>query len=167
MNLPTQLIVAITILLGTGAYAQEEPHIADNAPIDCAFETTPTDLFSVIEEKSPEAMKSWPEAKARFLSGLPDEYSLFVTFILVGQEQRGEYVFLAVDAISDEGVSGRLWTEMLVVEGFQHGDNFLVDEDAISDWLITKPDGTEDGNLIGKYIDTLQQCAHLNDSGER
>lgn len=166
MRLPSQTILAITIFLGLGAYAQEGPHVADNAPVDCAFETTATDLFGFIEEKSPEAMKSWPEAKSRFLNGLPDEHSLFVTFILVDQEQRSEYVFLAVDAISEEGISGRLWTDVFVVEGFQHGDRFLVDENAISDWLISKPDGTEDGNLIGKYLDTLQQCAHLSNSDD-
>jgi hypothetical protein len=155
------------VLFNSASYAQQGPHLAENAPVDCAFETTTTDLFGVIEEKSPEAMKSWPEAKARFLRGLPDNHSLFVTFILVDQEQRAEYVFLAVDAISDEGVSGRLWSNLFVVEGFEHGDRFLVEEEAISDWLISKPDGTEDGNLIGKYMDTLQQCAHLNNPSDR
>ena len=167
MNYLTSRAFPLLVLFGSVGYAQQEPHLAENAPVDCAFETTATDLFGVIEDKSPEAMKSWPEAKARFLRGLPDKHSLFVTFILVDQEQRAEYVFLAVDAISDEGVSGRLWTDLFVVQGFEHGDRFLVDEEAISDWLISKPDGTEDGNLIGKYLDTLPQCAHLNNSSDR
>ena len=154
------------LLIGWPVFAQEDPHIADNAPVDCAFETTANDLFGVIEEKSPEAMKSWPDAKARFQHGLPDKHSLFITFVPVDQEQRAEYVFLAVDDISDEGVSGRLWTEVFNVQGFKFGDRFLVDEEAISDWLITKPDGSEDGNLIGKYLDTLQQCAHLNNANQ-
>ena len=151
-------------LLGSSVHAQDGPHVAENAPIDCAFATTSFELIGIIEEKSPEAMKSWPEAKARFQRGLPDQHSLFVTLILADDEQRTEYVFLAVDDISDGGVSGRLWTDVQVVQGFRFGDRFLVDEAAISDWLITKPDGSEDGNLIGKHLDTLEQCAHLNNS---
>jgi hypothetical protein len=40
-----------------------------------------------------------------------------------------------------------------VVEGYGYGKELSVPEEEIVDWVITKPDGGEEGNLIGKYID--------------
>jgi hypothetical protein len=40
-----------------------------------------------------------------------------------------------------------------VVEGYGYGKELSVPEEEIVDWVITKPDGGEEGNLIGTYID--------------
>jgi hypothetical protein len=42
------------------------------------------------------------------------------------------------------------------VQGFHKGQHITVKESEILDWCISNPDGSEDGNLIGKYIDSLQ-----------
>lgn len=160
------LALLASSLLYSQAVATESPALADNAPLDCTFEITSADFFEIIDAKSPEAMEEWPEAKSRFLDGLPEKHSLFVTFILFDSEGRTEYVFLIVDSINGDKITGRLWTDVLFVEGFYHGDQFVLPEDTIRDWSISGPGGTEEGNLISKYLHTLQQCAHLDNQSE-
>jgi hypothetical protein len=36
------------------------------------------------------------------------------------------------------------------------GDRYATAETELLDWLITKPDGTEEGNVVGKFLDTYQ-----------
>lgn len=50
-------------------------------------------------------------------------------------------------------IGGRIWSPIQVVEGYGYGKELSVPEEEIVDWVITKPDGGEEGNLIGKYID--------------
>jgi hypothetical protein len=39
----------------------------------------------------------------------------------------------------------------------------MLPEQPIRDWMITNPDGTEEGNLIGKYLDTLEEGRSKSD----
>lgn len=65
-----------------------------------------------------------------------------------------EQVFVAVQSIRNGLITGRIWSDIELVEGFRHGDVYSFQEAAMIDWLITKPDGTEEGNLVGKFLDT-------------
>lgn len=40
------------------------------------------------------------------------------------------------------------------LRGFKKGDKLKVEEKDVLDWTISKPDGTEEGNVIGKFLDT-------------
>lgn len=136
-----------------------DPQVAPNAPVDCAasFEHA-GDLHAVIERLSPEAMKMWPAIRARYLAGLEPGHSLFVTILLEEQGGNSEYVFVAVDGIEADKVRGRIWSDIVAVHGFHRGSSIELTEDAISDWLISNPDGSEEGNLIGKAVDEMEQC---------
>ena len=83
---------------------------------------------------------------------------MFVSILLADEGRNAEYLFVAVDKIEGSTVSGRVWNDVTAVKGLHHGSQIELPEDAISDWLISNPDGTEDGNLIGKYMDTMEQC---------
>ena len=145
----------------------QDPFVAENAPEDCGALTTSDALRSIVDELSPEALKTWPTAKERFLAGLPEQHGFFVTFLVVDAEGRSEYLFIAVDEIVENEIRGRIWSDVKLIEGMPFRAPVVLPEDAISDWLITKPDGTEEGNIIGKYIDTLEQCQHRVDDWGR
>ena len=140
------------------AFAADDPHLAENAPKDCNAPMTPQSISEVVEKLSPDALKTWPAAKKRFLDGLPERHSLFVTLLAFESDGRSEYLFVAVDEIAEDQIRGRIWNDVKVLQSLSIRAPIEIQEDAISDWLITKPDGSEDGNIIGKYIDTLEQC---------
>ena len=62
----------------------------------------------------------------------------------------------AVARIEDGTIEGRIWSPVQLVEGYIYGAEHSVSEEEIVDWVITKPDGEEEGNLIGKYIDRIR-----------
>jgi hypothetical protein len=147
-----------TFLVASLATSADDPHVAENAPKDCNATMTSQTLSDVVGKLSPDALKTWPDAKERFLVGLPARHSLFVTLLISEPDGRSEYVFIAVDEIVKNTIRGRVWNDAKVVKSLQFRAPIEIPEDAISDWLITKPDGSEDGNIVGKYIDTLEQC---------
>ena len=99
------------------------------------------------------ARKSYPRAKSRFLAGLPPGHAFFVTVRLFDEKGRMEQVFVAVNRIADETIQGRLSSDLNVLSGYKLNDPIQVRESELVDWLITKPDGTEEGNIVGKFLD--------------
>jgi hypothetical protein len=143
---------------GACAFAADDPHVAENAPKDCNASMTSQSISEIVEKLSPDALRTWPAAKKRFLDGLPERHSLFVTLLVSEPDGRSEYLFVAVDEIVEDQIRGRIWSDVKVVKNLSFRAPIEIPENAISDWLITKPDGSEDGNIVGKYVDTLEQC---------
>jgi hypothetical protein len=54
--------------------------------------------------------------------------------------------------------SGANLIRVLVVQviGLLAGDRYATAEAELLDWLIAKPDGAEEGNVVGKFLDTYQ-----------
>lgn len=46
---------------------------------------------------------------------------------------------------------------MLGVTGYKRGDPHDLPEAEIVDWLISRPDGSEEGNVVGKFLDEWQK----------
>ena len=103
-----------------------------------------------------QARATFPQAKARYLAGLPPQQSFFVTVQLWDELQHNEMVFLAVDSLARDSIFGRIWNQIHVVRGYQLRQPHVVAETALLDWLITKPDGSEEGNVVGKFLDTYR-----------
>jgi hypothetical protein len=102
------------------------------------------------------ARASWPGAKARYLAGLPRQTGFFVTARLRDLHGRQEQVFIAVDTLRSDSIFGRIWSEISLVEGFHLRQRYSLPEADLIDWLITKPDGTEEGNVVGIFLDTYR-----------
>lgn len=132
-------------------YAQERP--GEEPP---GLDALNKAFASCIEE----AKKSYPGAKDRYLKGLPTGHAFYVVTHLKDAQNRAEQVFIAVSSIKEGKVSGRVANEILSLEGYKMGDAYSFPESEVIDWLISRPDGTEEGNLIGKLMDNLQRQAH-------
>lgn len=128
------------------------PALADNAPVDQA-KTLTADRLARIAELTTEAMKSYPDAKARYLRGLPAGEHFFVVATLTSGSAK-ENVFIAVNSIKDGTINGTIASDIMNVSGFKAGDAYAFAEDRLVDWLISKPDGSEEGNIVGKFLDT-------------
>lgn len=55
-------------------------------------------------------------------------------------------------------VASQQWSvissQITQVAGYELGDEYTFSEEDILDWLIVHPDGTEEGNVVGKFLDT-------------
>jgi hypothetical protein len=131
------------------------PKLADNAPQDQPKTGRHTpEQEQRIAELSKQSMAKFPDAKARFNRGLPAGEHMFVTTTL-SSPGKTESVFIAVTKIAKGKVSGTIASDIINVTGFAAGQAYELPESAITDWMIAKPDGSEEGNLVGKYLDTI------------
>lgn len=159
--IPASLVVTLIVCcsLYTAALAAE-PYVAPGAPRDTPEEARGKAeieaLLKVIEPAMETARRTYPQARDRFLRGLPPQHSFFVLIRLPAEQKGVEQVFLAVDRIDKGTIYGRIWSDILRARPYKKGDRYSVPEDQIVDWLITRPDGSEEGNYVGKAIDKLQ-----------
>lgn len=113
-------------------------------------------MFFAMEPYIAHARASWPDAKRRFVAGLPRQHSLFVTTRLRDGSGRIEQVFVAVDSVIAKRIHGRIWSQILIVEGYRLQQPYAFPEDDLIDWMIARPDGTEEGNVVGRFLDTFR-----------
>jgi uncharacterized protein YegJ (DUF2314 family) len=104
------------------------------------------------------ARATYPTAKKRFLEGLPPGYSFSVWTRLFQKdaktrELRHEDVFVDVDSIKDGAVHGRINNRIDLLTNHKKGERISVRESDVRNWLILRPDGVEEGNAVGKFLD--------------
>jgi hypothetical protein len=162
------LIVFSPVIAGS----QEGPQLAPNAPRDRPVETAQRCVWNAMERAMrpyiAQARASWPQARQRYLAGLPPRHSFFVTTLLIDESDRREQVFVAVESIRDGRITGKIWNRVDIVRGYRLGDRYSFAERELRDWLITKPDGTEEGNFVGKFLESYEppQTCHTDTVGE-
>ena len=158
------ILLSIVITLGASGVAisqqpKPEIYIAPNAPKDKpvnAGASQAEQIEAAIKPYIEKAKSTYPQAKARFLNGLPPRQTLFITTRLYDSSKGIEQVFIAVKEIKDGRISGVIASEIHLVSGYREGDAYSFPESALIDWTISKPDGTEEGNFVGKFLDTYQ-----------
>ena len=112
-------------------------------------------LDSLLVPYIAQGQATYQEAKARYIAGLPPHHRFLVSAMLFDSVGHREMVFIHVLGAVSDTVYGRLDTDVLVVQGFRQGDRMRVLDSAVLDWTIARPDGTEEGNAVGTFIDTL------------
>ena len=152
----------------TAVVAQRPVELAPNAPQDRPVTTTEhcqyDALYRAIAPLVAQARSTYPEAKRRFETGLPPGQSFVVTVELLDSLSRREQVFVAVDSIVGDTIAGRIWSPVQVVRGYRYRQPYRFPESDLRDWLISRPDGSEEGNVVGKFLDTYQPPATCADS---
>jgi hypothetical protein len=100
------------------------------------------------------ARETYPAARERFIHGLaPGEHFAVVTR-LTEESGRFEQVFVTVSAVHGGQIEGRISSQIEFISGYKYGDPYSFPESKLIDWVISKEDGSEEGNLIGKYLDS-------------
>ncbi len=152
-----QLFLGLVIFAAT-AVAQELP-AATSTPQNEPTEVSRDQLQKLDEAIKPyvaKALETYPTAKKSFLAGLPEGQKFFVTARLRDAAGKMEQVFIAVESYEGDTIKGRIWNDIFAVSGFKKGDAYSLPESDILDWLIAHKDGTEEGNFVGKFMDTYQ-----------
>lgn len=150
----------MTILSSATSLASQEPHVSPRAPPDKPVAVTRDEqqqrLDAALKPYIAKARATYHRAKTRYLAGLPPGQSFFVTVDLRDPAGHKEMIFLAVDSLVRDSIFGRIWNQIHLVQGYRLRDRHVVAERELLDWLITKPDGSEDGNVVGKFLDTYR-----------
>ncbi|WP_165768151.1 DUF2314 domain-containing protein [Hymenobacter amundsenii] len=161
--------LAATLLLsaaGLAAHAQtprNEAPVSAAAPTDQPLALASTEAGASLREFDrliapavKQARKTLPHAKKRFLAGLPAGQAFFLTTRIFDSNGNYEQVFIRVKDWSGTTVQGLISSELNLVQQYQAGQLIRFPEKAILDWTIATPDGGEEGNFVGKFIDSLQ-----------
>ena len=150
---------AFLIFLFAASTVFGEPQVAPNAPKDKPApikEGKTSDFDRAIAPYVAKARSTYPEAKKRYLAGLPPKHTFFITTRLRDKAGKWEQAFIAVESIKAGQVTGLIWSDLTLVTGFKRGERYTFPEADMLDWLISKPDGTEEGNVVGIFLDTYQ-----------
>jgi hypothetical protein len=145
----------------TPARAAEAAELAPNAPKDkpvgVASNPEMEQYHALMAPYVEKARQTYPEAKKRYLDGLPPMRVFFVVTRLHDGEGREEQVFITVKAIEKERSIGTIASDIATVSGYKRGDPYEFPETELVDWLISRPDGSEEGNFVGKFLDEYQK----------
>lgn len=104
-----------------------------------------------------QAHKTLPKARQRFTAGLPAGQAFFLTTRIFDTDGRFEQVFVRVKNWSSGTVQGLISNELNVVQQYKPGQLITFPETAVLDWTISTADGREEGNFVGKLLDSLQR----------
>jgi hypothetical protein len=105
------------------------------------------------------AKKTYPAAKKRFLAGLPPGWRFCVACRLFDNDDdraKGfpyEDVLVAVDSIKDGTVHGRIANKLELLTNYHYKQAITFRESEVMNWLFERPDGSEEGNILGKFLD--------------
>lgn len=157
--LPLRVTLAALILVFPGlasALSELAPNSPQDKPGHVHGEEQAQRFLKSVAPYVAQARKTWPSAKKRYLAGLPARHVFFVTTKLVDQDGRFEIVFLEVKKIEHGVISGEIANDLTLVEGYRKGQTVTVPEAEIWDWTISRPDGSEEGNVVGKFLDSHQ-----------
>lgn len=154
------------LLLGIGQVRAFQ--LAPNAPKDRPYysnEAKKEKLYRIFQPCVAQARESYPAAKQRFLNGSLQGSLFSVTTRLHDSLGHEEQVFIIVRSIKDGQISGTIASAIELVKGYKDGDDYNMPESEILDWTISKPDGTEEGNCMGKLMDSMQEQQAVGASG--
>jgi hypothetical protein len=136
--------------------AAQKPNVIRDEPLTASTGSEARRMFFAMEPYIAHARATWPDAKRRFVAGLPRRHTLFVTTRLRDASGRIEQVYIAVDSVVAERIHGRIWSKILIVDGYRLQQSYVLSEDDLIDWMIAKPDGSEEGNVVGRFLDTFR-----------
>ncbi len=162
--LPLRLTLAVSVLMFSGltfsgpavALSELAPNSPPDKPGNVRGEEQAQRLLKSVAPYIAQARKTWPSAKKRYLAGLPVRHVFFVTVRLVESDGKFEIVFLEVKKIEHGMISGEIANDITLLKGYRKGQIVTVPEAEIWDWTISKPDGSEEGNVVGKFLDSYQ-----------
>jgi len=167
-SLRLALAAALVAILGRPASAQLAPNAPKDRPVNAALKCQLDAMYRAIAPLSAAARASFPAARQRFAAGLPPGHSLFATTRLHDADGREEQIFVMVDSITGPPnagrIVGRIWSPVQLVRGYVYRQRVTFDVAELVDWMIARPDGTEEGNEVGKFLDTYRPPTSCTES---
>ena len=155
------ILAAATALAGMPALsrAQQPGPPPVDRPVSATELCQLEEMHRVTAPLTEQARATYPDAKRRFLAGELPTHRFFVTTRIYDKAGREEQIFVVVDSIRDGRISGRIASPVRLVAGYRLNQAHALDETELVDWTVSRPDGTEEGNVVGKFFDTYKPKA--------
>jgi len=102
-----------------------------------------------------QALKTLPVAKQKFLKGLKYGEAFFLVTRIYDKDGKFEQVFVRIKKWENDNIKGLISNDLHTVKEYYNGQMIDFKEKDVLDWLISKPDGNEEGNYVGKFLDTM------------
>lgn len=156
------------LLAFTGIFAQITPGGRESAPKPAPVETRveePVRYQAAIAPYIAASIGTYPDARKRFLAGLPRKTSLIVSVRLDGGGGPPGLATIKVTNIDEKKglIYGRSLADVKGHFGIRQDDDVTLHEADVIDWKITHPDGSVEGDGVGKYIDSLGSDTNPSD----
>ena len=136
-------------------------NLSKDAPIDKSHHVESTEkqrqYDNMIAPYIEQALKTLPDAKQRFLKGLKPGEVFFLVTRIYDKDGKFEQIFVRIKKWDDDNIKGLISNNLYTVKEYFNGQIIDFNEKDVLDWLISKPDGSEEGNYIGKFLDTLNR----------
>ncbi|HUA13793.1 MAG TPA: DUF2314 domain-containing protein [Verrucomicrobiae bacterium] len=132
--------------------------LAPNAPADKPAGISLNHAKKFEEAIAPyvkQARETLPRAKKKYLKGLRKGEIFFVT-TRFREGEKFEQVFVRVTSWEGDTIHGLLASDMALLTEHKRGETVICKESDVIDWTISKPDGTEEGNFVGKFLDSYK-----------
>ncbi len=113
-------------------------------------------IYSSMKPYIKKARASYPEAKKKWEQALPKGQYFFVVTRIRDQHGVEEQVFISVNEIKHGIIKGYIFNKLNNVSGYEFKQAYSFPESELIDWVITKPNGEQEGNFVGKYLSSLR-----------
>ena len=154
----TTLSILFVIIATAACSAADQVAPPMTAPQDEPIEfNNPAVLDSIIQPYVQMARKTYAEAKGRFMKGLPADRKFLVTVRAYDEAGNFEQIFVEVHKIEAGQVKGAVSMSSGKLPGLAPGDKVAIPEDQVLDWCFLSPDGTQEGNVVGKFLDVVRE----------
>ena len=147
--------LAPTVLAASLASQELSPNAPPDKPAGVQGLEKTAKLEEAIAPYVKKAKETLPRAKKRYLKGLPKSDVFFVT-TRIRDNERFEQVFLRVTSWEGDTIRGVLASDMELLTTHKKGEIITCNVTEVIDWTISKPDGSEEGNFVGKFLDSYK-----------
>jgi len=114
-------------------------------------------LDAVIAAPIIKARRCLHQIKRRYQDGLKAGENLVLTARIFDRSGVFEQVFAEVQDWAGDSVTAVIASDLDAVRDYKTGQTITFSEKNVLDWIIIRPDGSEEGNFVGKYLANLQQ----------
>jgi hypothetical protein len=151
------LLASLCVSCAARSPERNSSHPPEDQPIHCESDGV-AHLSDLIQSYVEEARNTYPTARLKWELGLPNGHRFLITTRFWHSENHFEQVFVRVSDIEFGTIYGHIANEPMG-PGFKIWDSYEFSESELLDWTIQHPDGTEEGNVVGKFIDRYRgQC---------
>ncbi len=135
-------------------------NVLPDRPIQASSQAEWSKLIAAMAPYVARAQESYPEAKRRYLAGLPPNELLYALARIRDAAGQLEQAFVSVELIQNGHITGQIDSDLRTVQGYKRGDWYAFPEDELVDWIIVRGDGSEEGNVVGKFLDEWERTGH-------
>ena len=153
--IPVVLASALVFSAASALPQELSPNAPADKPAGISGEEQVRRFEEAISPYVSKARETLPRAKKKYLKGLRKGETFFVT-TRIRENGRYEQVFVRVTAWEGDTIRGLLASDVTIVPNHKRGETMACKESEVVDWTISKADGSEEGNFVGKFLDSYK-----------